>query len=345
MAIIAGEPVWLLSFCILRKSTERNMLRHTRKLLPVMFLLSFLATSGCALFPEIAYQPTFHNPFPQLSTVAIVPFFNFTNNQTLNTIQFSEAYGTELQKIPGFTVVPVSLVQKHIEANHTQLNSPEDMQKLARDLGVDAVVLGVITDYDSWYPPRIGLQTQWYAANPGYHPIPPGYGLPWGTPDEQDIPGPVVFEAEMALAKAQLDTQVPACGDQSNKAPEPPAELAAEVSEGKSQMAASGLPADWPDSRGFIPPPPQQKAPTCWPSGKAVIEHTANYVGNDMELTEALESYYFFQDDARFGGWQSYLNRSEDFIRFCCYMHIAQTLSTRGGVSETRAVWRWQNPN
>src|SRR6185436_19652256 len=60
-------------------------------------------------------------------------------------------------------------------------------------------------------PPRCGLQVEWYAANPCFHPIPAGYGLPWGTPEEEFIPAPLVFEAELALAKAQLRTQTPAC--------------------------------------------------------------------------------------------------------------------------------------
>ena len=72
-----------------------------------------------------------------------------------------------------------------------------------------------------------------------------------------------------------------------------------------------------------------------------MMQHTRNYNGNDMEFTEALASYYFFRDEARFGGWQSYLERSDDFIRFCCHMHIWEMLSARGGVGETRVVWRW----
>ena len=60
-----------------------------------------------------------------------------------------------------------------------------------------------------YYPPRFGLQVEWYAANPNFHPIPAGYGLPWGGPEERDIPAPLVFEAEFALAKAQLKTQTP----------------------------------------------------------------------------------------------------------------------------------------
>ncbi len=55
-----------------------------------------------------------------------------------------------------------------------------------------------------------------------------------------------------------------------------------------------------------------------------------------------LHNPYFFQDDARFGGWQNYLLRSDDFIRFCCRMHIWEMLTARGGAGETRVVWRWK---
>ena len=72
-------------------------------------------------------------------------------------------------------------------------------------------MIGSVTDYTPYYPPRCGLRVEWYAANAGFHEIPPGYGLPWGTPEEEYIPAPLVFESEMALAKAQLATQTPAC--------------------------------------------------------------------------------------------------------------------------------------
>ena len=71
------------------------------------------------------------------------------------------------------------------------------------------------------------------------------------------------------------------------------------------------------------------------------MRHTRIYNGTDSELTQALASYHFFRDDARIGGWQSYLRRSDDFIRFCCRMHISEMLSARGGAGETRVVWRW----
>ena len=40
----------------------------------VAILLNMLLTAvaGCSMLPEIAHQPTLHNPFPQLSKVAIL---------------------------------------------------------------------------------------------------------------------------------------------------------------------------------------------------------------------------------------------------------------------------------
>ena len=103
------------------------------------------------------------------------------------------------------------------------------------------------------------------------------------------------------------------------------------------------LPPGWPDERGFIPPPPSPVRPACCPTNGPVMTHTRIYQGNDGEFTEALASYYHFRDDARFGGWQNYLGRSDDFIRFCCHMHIAEMLSARGGAGETRVVWSWSD--
>jgi hypothetical protein len=81
--------------------------------------------------------------------------------------------------------------------------------------------------------------------------------------------------------------------------------------------------------------------PPCLPTEGPVMSHTRIYLGNDSEFTEALASYYSFQDDARFGGWQNYLQRSGDFIRFCCHVHISEMLAARGGAGESRVVWRW----
>ena len=53
------------------------------------------------------------------------------------------------------------------------------------------------------------MTVHWYAANEGFHPIPAGYGLPWGTKNEKYIPQRITREAEFELARSQLATQAP----------------------------------------------------------------------------------------------------------------------------------------
>ncbi|MBN2581213.1 MAG: hypothetical protein JXB10_19685 [Pirellulales bacterium] len=335
---------------------------------------------GCAFFPKAYRQPQFHNPFPQLSTIAIAPFINLSDDPTLDGRKVALAYANELQVIPGFEVVPVGIVEMEMRKQGNQLTGPEDARRLAQALHVDAIVIGSITDYSSYYPPRMALEVLWYAANPGYHPIPPGYGLPWGTLAEKEIPAPLVLEAEMALAKAQLKTQTPkptadmsppkslspngpASLDSTPKAPNAPnqpvalngtaeseggvqpmqyiAPIDATGTLGTTSPNGTGFPPDWPDPKGFVPPGPRTTPPPLVPTNAPVLEHVRTYNGNDMEFTTALSSYYDFRDDARSGGWQSYLQRSDDFIRFCCHMHIAEMLSARGGAGESRVTWRW----
>ena len=79
---------------------------------------------GCSLiFPDISHEPVVHNPFPQLNKVAIAPFFNQSNEPTVDGRKFALAYFAELQAVPGFEVVPLGVVETAIIEN--QVNSRE----------------------------------------------------------------------------------------------------------------------------------------------------------------------------------------------------------------------------
>ncbi|MGL4514057.1 MAG: hypothetical protein ACRCT8_13280 [Lacipirellulaceae bacterium] len=330
--------------------------------------------AGCNLvLPETTHQPLVHNPFPQLSRVAVLPFFNQSEEPTVDGREFALAYYAEVQGTPGYEVVPVGVAEKMAVDLKIDLSRPEERRRLGQALGVDAIVLGTVTDYSPYYPPRCGLRVDWYAANAGFHEIPAGYGLPWGTPQEEYIPSTLVFEAEHALARAQLATQSPVTPDGMPAEPAPLPEglqpnggksatratLDAPIAEGDSispdavttapdgahgaASAIGPLPAGWPDARGFTPPGPVAQRPQAESFDGAVMTHTRVFRSTDTDFTSALAGYVGFRDDARFGGWESYLDRSEDFIRFCCHLHLVEMLSARGGADESRVVNRWSS--
>jgi hypothetical protein len=386
-----------------------------------------IAFSGCNFIPDIKHKPQYHNPFPQISKVAVLPFRNQSQEPTLSGARVSMAYYNELQSIRGFEVIPFGVVENQLayfeeQILHRPMMSPVDFQQFAKHLGVDAVLQGAITDYDPYYPPRMTLKVNWYAANQGFHPIPVGYGLPWGTKAEKKIPEWIRLESERTLAAEQLKTQSPIEGEaepndtlqapsagntdapakslqakersaprdekqeriaaarialpiRSNpkdrdsidpaafeepaKMPEavvavPSREQASELADesllsdksvidNQPQLAvgAGELPADWPDPQGFIPQRPTSEPPQARAQHEPIMSHMRTYNGNDEDFTHALEEYFYFRDDARVGGWQTYLQRSEDFIRFCCHQHIVETLASRGGQLESRMILRW----
>jgi hypothetical protein len=384
---------------------------------------------GCSLIiPQKAHRPVIRNPFPQLSRVAVAPFANQSDDPTVDGRQVALSYFAELQSTPGFEVVPLGVVEEAIIANRVDLSGPGEARRLAKILGVDVVAVGAVTDFSEYYPPRIGLRVEWYTANPGFHEIPAGYGLPWGTPEEEFIPDSLVYESQMALARAEFAAKTPDCEGVVTPLPAPP--------EAKTQAEGSPSPAPTPettdavedaeedqlqegdgvgsapikeasapdattlliidsevqlaqateelpagsaenDSAGstasgeaagatdtiaadvgggatsanasealdrYCPAPaaaPIVNRPPCVPWHGPVLSHTRIYRGNDADLTEALEGYVSFRDDHRFGGWKSYLARSEDFVRFCCHMHISEMLSARGGSRKSEVVYRW----
>lgn len=427
-------------------------------------MLMLAAAPGCNLVPDLKHKPQYHNPFPQITKVAVLPFRNQSQEPTLSGSRVSMAYYNELQSIRGFEVIPCGVVENQLAYFETNvlrhpIMSPVDFQQFAKHLGVDAVLQGAVTDFDPYYPPRMTMKVNWYAANPGFHPIPVGYGLPWGTKAEKKIPEWIRLESERALAAEQLKTQSPVepeeQSDEPEEAPQPtndsvkdnppptskrvaskptkpiksikvtdsdvivashtepaieetqtekpvtkPSRIAAarivlpilptdsadpsrveqasvvqepakmpesvlsdseplpepepiapiivqqesvEGAEATQEMMgdSNGLPANWPDPQGFIPPRPKAQPPEMRVQYEPIISHMRTYNGNDEDFTHALEEYFYFRDDARFGGWQSYLQRSEDFIRFCCHQHVVETLASRGGQLESRMILRW----
>ena len=146
----------------------------------LVILLLSLSLTGCTLLPHVVHQRPVHNPFPQLSKVAVAPFFNLTNEPTVDGRQFALAYFNELQLVPGYEVVPVNVVEQMIREHNLRLGGPEDVRRLAQPAWRGCGGGRPVTDYTPYYPPRCTMQVEWYAANAGYHQSRPVMGFRGG---------------------------------------------------------------------------------------------------------------------------------------------------------------------
>jgi hypothetical protein len=389
----------------------------------LMLTLLMTASSGCSLIPEARTRDSLHNPFPQLKRVAVLPFFNQSDQPSVDGDAVAKAYYAALQAIPGFEVLPVGVTAMQWRAYAAQYGEPRtgaEFQRLAQMMDVEAIVVGSVTDFDAYYPPRMAMTVHWYAANEGFHAIPAGYGLPWGTEAEDKIPARIAREAEFELARSQLKTQSPVSPpppiqqpvrlQSHEQAPRnelrdqishvdptdswgPPTKPDSKIKQVQFQediagqrisvptittdgmpleiptdmpvdQAMSGvdgehyvlsdqhgsavdggfvtpLPANWPQPADLIPDPPQPVPPVMIRQHEPVLSHTRLYRGDDPYFTARLADYVETGDDARGMSWQGYVKRSEDFIRFCCHLHIVEMLEARGGQDPSDLILRW----
>lgn len=102
-------------------------------------------------------------------------------------------------------------------------------------------------------------------------------------------------------------------------------------------------PPDWPDASGLLPPDPSPVRPPCIPYQGPVMTHTRIYQRNLTDFSIALSNNLLCRGETCFGGCKTSFERSEDFTRFCCHLHISETPVARRAGSETRVVKRWSD--
>lgn len=124
-------------------------------------LLSAAALALGACRPEyVRYKSYPPNPFPDLTVVAVLPFFNETSTENLDTIDFANIFASELVKFDGFRVVRPRMILASLGEGEVLRRNVDDVLRVARRHRADAVVVASVTDYDPYVPPRIGISVQ-----------------------------------------------------------------------------------------------------------------------------------------------------------------------------------------
>lgn len=404
-----------------------------------LLLLAYASLPGCVIV-----QVGVTNPIPGLTTVAIAPFFNQSSERAVDGRLFASAYYAELQKVPGFQVIPTDVAERAIVENGLQMNGPDDALKLARILNVDAVVVGSITDYTPYPPMRLAMTVSWYSPYPWeFEPgvqddiyarrqfnagddaaeeceYPEHYGEEEGwervkrvgrkarrkvhhaydevrgqSPDTvQPQPAPAVGDPDetdelspppSATAPTPLPANVSPAVVPTAPTPmtsSPDAQYDAEEEAMKQRWAARlfWAPAvavrvthhgynsfmekyddfvDWvtcaddfdhigknPDAatrtplNAGTPHYPGALPPAQYDPLKPIMSYTRLFDGADADLQATLRDYLEVRGDPRSGGWQGYLNRSEDFIRFTSHVMIVEMLTLHGGEGKRRIIFK-----
>ena len=90
-----------------------------------------------------------------------------------------------------------------------------------------------------------------------------------------------------------------------------------------------------PQPTASPPATPLQLDPT-----KPFMSYTRLFDGADSDLLASLRDYLELSGDQRSGGWEGYLHRSEDFMRFTAHLMIVEMLTLHGGEAKRRIVFK-----
>ena len=71
-----------------------------------------------------------------------------------------------------------------------------------------------------------------------------------------------------------------------------------------------------------------------------LMSYVRMFDGADPKLTARLRDYRELSGDLRSGGWEAYLHRSEDFIRFTSHLMVVEMLQLHGGEARRRVVFK-----
>ncbi len=123
-----------------------------------------MGAMGCS-GGEKNIQPTeIRSPYAYEKVWAVAPFRNESGTSTADEVRFAEQFSQNLQQVRGIGVVPLNRVMKAMEAHGlASVRTSSEALTLMHALNVDGLVVGTITAWDPYQPPRIGGSVQLFS--------------------------------------------------------------------------------------------------------------------------------------------------------------------------------------
>ena len=111
----------------------------------------------------------YYNPYPEPHSLAVAPFVNQSGSPDIDVMAVTDEFYAELQQVDGLEVVSVDRVLAELGRLelHTGIRGPGDALSLAEALETDGIIVGSITRYDPYFPPKLGMAVQLYGRDPG----------------------------------------------------------------------------------------------------------------------------------------------------------------------------------
>jgi hypothetical protein len=99
---------------------------------------------------------------------AVAPLANESGASFVDTEMVADEIIHSIDQVRGLACLPLHRTLGAMRAHGmTSVATPQDARNLANALGVDGLIVGTITSYDPYDPPKLGLKLALFARNPG----------------------------------------------------------------------------------------------------------------------------------------------------------------------------------
>lgn len=133
----------------------------------IVAVLAAAGSGGCVNRPELVPPEKLVSPYSTTASKplwAVAPMANETGTTAADTLAVTDAVVARSAEIQGITVLPLNRTLAVMRAlNMPAITSPADARRLADALGADSIMVGTVTAYDPYDPPKLGLTLALYS--------------------------------------------------------------------------------------------------------------------------------------------------------------------------------------
>lgn len=134
----------------------------TRAALLALTLVAFAASGCSSVFkgPEFTDPNVVVAPYdaPREVVFAVAPLRNESGAGVVNELTLTDRLVEALTQVQGLTALPTNRAVSAMRSlDMDRVSTPAEARQLAERLGADGIIVGTITSYDPYDPPRIGM--------------------------------------------------------------------------------------------------------------------------------------------------------------------------------------------
>jgi len=151
-------------------------------------------------------------PYAARQVWAVAPLLNESGTTRVDTARIADHLTQQLENVRGIDAVAVNRVLAAMESLEMRgVTSTSQARALRQALGVDGIVVGTVTAYDPYDPPKLGLSIELYLGERG--PTAPSVdvrGLTRAATDQTQQPQPIDPDKPASVISAYFDAADPA---------------------------------------------------------------------------------------------------------------------------------------